>query len=44
MFLIVPALLRRGVAFWPALAVGCAATVLLYVMMIQILPRLDVRL
>lgn len=44
MFLIVPALLRRGMAFWPALAVGCAVTVFLYAMMIQVLPRLGVRL
>lgn len=44
MFLIVPALLRRGMVFWPALAVGCVVTVLLYAMMIQVLPRLGVRL
>lgn len=44
MFLIVPALLRRGMGFWPALGVGCVVTVLLYAMMIQVLPRLGVRL
>lgn len=27
MFLVIPALLRRGVAFWGALAVGCGLTV-----------------
>ena len=44
MFLVIPALLRRGVAFWPALAVGCAVTVLLYATMTQVLPRFGVRL
>lgn len=29
MFLVVSALLRRGLAFWPALVLGCAVTVLL---------------
>lgn len=44
MFLVVPALLRRGLAFWPALAIGCVMTILLYGLMIQVLPRLGVRL
>lgn len=44
MFLVVPALLRRGLAFWPALAIGCVMTILLYCLMIQVLPRLGVRL
>lgn len=30
MFLVIPALLRSGVGFWAALAVGCALTVFLY--------------
>jgi len=30
MFLLIPALLRHGVGFWPALAAGCALTVALY--------------
>lgn len=30
MFLLVPALLRRGLGFWPALAAGCLLTVGLY--------------
>jgi hypothetical protein len=33
MFLLVPALLRRGVAFWPALGAGCALTILLYLLL-----------
>ena len=27
MFLLIPVLLRRGMAFWPALALGCALTI-----------------
>ncbi|WP_028964880.1 DUF3147 family protein [Sphingomonas phyllosphaerae] len=30
MFLLIPALLRHGVGFWPALAAGCALTITLY--------------
>lgn len=44
MFLIIPALLRRGAAFWPALAVGCAVTLILYVLMTWLGPRLGLRL
>lgn len=44
MFLLIPALLRRGVQFWPALAIGCAVTVVLYLGMTWIGPRLGLRL
>ena len=44
MFLVIPALLRRGIAFWPALGIGCALTVLLYFAMTAILARFGVRL
>lgn len=44
MFLLLPALLRRGVAFWPALGLGCALTVGLYFMMVWIGPRFGLRL
>ncbi len=44
LFLVVPALLRRGVAFWPALGIGCAATVGLYLLMVWIGPRFGLRL
>ena len=44
MFLILPALLRRGVDFWPALAVGCAVTVALYLTMTALGPRFGLRL
>jgi len=30
MFLALPLLLRQGVPFWPALAAGCALTIVLY--------------
>jgi hypothetical protein len=44
MFLLLPALLRRGVPFWPALAGGCALTIALYVAMTAIGPRIGLRL
>jgi hypothetical protein len=44
MFLVIPALLKRGVPFWPALALGCALTIALYLSMTWIAPRLGVRL
>lgn len=44
MFLLIPALLRRGVGFWPALASGCALTIGLYLLMIWAGPRFGVRL
>jgi hypothetical protein len=44
MFLLIPALLRRGVGFWPALAAGCLLTMALYGLMVWIGPRLGLRL
>jgi hypothetical protein len=44
MFLAVPALLRRGVAFWPALAAGCALTVVLYLLTTWAGPRFGLKL
>ena len=44
MFLVIPALMRRGVDFWLALGLGCLLTVGLYVGMTLIAPRLGVRL
>ena len=44
MFLIIPALLRRGIAFWPALGIGCAITVVLYLLMIAIAARFGLRI
>ncbi|HET7329284.1 DUF3147 family protein [Dyella sp.] len=44
LFLVLPALLRRGIAFWPALAVACGATVVAYFGLVWILARFNVRL
>lgn len=44
MFLVIPALLRHGVAFWPALLAGCALTVVLYGAMTWLAPRLGLQL
>ena len=44
MFLAIPFMLNRGVAFWPALAIGCAMTILLYVAMVWALGHIGVRL
>ena len=44
MFLLIPMLLRRGVAFWPALGLGCALTIGLYLAMTWIGPRFGLRI
>jgi hypothetical protein len=44
MFLLIPALLKRGVAFWPSLAAGCLLTVTLYAAMTWLAPRVGLRL
>jgi len=44
MFLLIPALLRNGLPFWAALAAGCALTVLLYLTMTHLGPRLGLRI
>jgi protein-S-isoprenylcysteine O-methyltransferase Ste14 len=44
MFVLIPVLLRRGVGFWPALAMGCVLTVVLYLAMIWGLRQMGVRL
>ncbi|HVI31816.1 DUF3147 family protein [Phenylobacterium sp.] len=44
MFLVVPALIRRGLPFWPALLCGCALTVGLYLLMVWAGPRLGLKL
>lgn len=44
MFLAIPAMLRAGVPFWLALLAGCALTVVLYLAMMQLGPRLGLRL
>ena len=44
MFLLIPLLLKRGVAFYPALAAGCVLTVALYLAMVWIAPRFGLTL
>jgi hypothetical protein len=39
-----PALLRRGIGFWPALAAGCLLTVVLYIGIAALLARSGTRL
>ena len=43
MFLLIPPLLRHGAPFWLALAAGCLLTVLLYLLMMGLGPRLGLR-
>lgn len=42
MFLVIPLLLNRGVAFWPALGLACALTVALYLVMVWTLSRFGI--
>jgi hypothetical protein len=44
MFLLIPWMLRHGIGFWPALAIGCALTVVFYLGMIWLGPRIGLRL
>jgi hypothetical protein len=44
MFLLIPAMLKRGTGFWPALAAGCLLTMALYALMVWIGPKLGLRL
>ncbi|MEO6388386.1 MAG: DUF3147 family protein [Croceibacterium sp.] len=44
MFLLIPALLRTGTAFWLALLAGCALTIALYLLMLGVGPRFGLKL
>ena len=44
MFLLIPVLLRDGVGFWTALALGCALTIVLYAAVTTLGPRFGLRL
>lgn len=44
MFLVIPALLRSGTGFWPALGIGCAITIALYLILAFAGPRFGIRL
>ena len=41
MFLLVPALIRSEVGFWPALALGCVVTIALYFLLLWLGPRFN---
>ncbi len=43
MFLLIPFMLRQGLSFWVALVAGCALTVLLYLAMVHLGPRVGLR-
>ena len=44
MFLLIPVLLRAGTPFWASLVLGCALTVILYLLMMHFGPKLGLRL
>ena len=44
MFLLIPALLRQGMGFVPALIAGCVLTIVLYAGMTWLAPRLGIQL
>jgi hypothetical protein len=44
MFLLIPALLRGGMGFYSALAIGCVVTIILYLVMLYLGPRVGIRL
>ncbi|HEY1143798.1 MAG TPA: DUF3147 family protein [Sphingomicrobium sp.] len=44
MFLAIPAMLRAGFNFYVALALGCLLTIVLYLGMIALAPKLGIRL
>ena len=44
MFLVLPAMLRHGIAFWATLAVCCALTVALYLVTVWLLGKFGVAL
>lgn len=44
MFLLVPAMMRRGIPFWPALGAGCVLTIGLFIGLTAIGPRFGLKL
>lgn len=44
MFLLIPAMMKRGLGFWPALAAGCVLTMGLYLAVVGIGPRFGLKL
>ncbi|HEX2656590.1 MAG TPA: DUF3147 family protein [Xanthobacteraceae bacterium] len=44
MFLVMPAMLRGGIGFWPSLSASCALTIVLYFMTAWVLAKFGVSL
>jgi hypothetical protein len=44
MFRRIPLMLKRGIGFWPALALGWAITMVLYALKVALLARSGIRL
>ncbi len=44
MFVLIPVLLRRGIGFWPSLALGCALTIALYLLVVLIARKAGISL
>ena len=44
MFLVLPALLRAGVGFWPSLGVSCVLTIMLYAATASVLAKFGINL
>jgi hypothetical protein len=44
MFLLVPALLRAGMGFWPSLIAGCVLTSVLYIITAAVLAHFGIQL
>ncbi len=44
MFLVIPLLLRNGISFWVSLAMGCALTIALYLLMTWVGPKFGLKL
>ena len=44
MFVLIPAVMKRGIEFWPALAAGCVLTMVLYAWMVWAAPKFGVTL
>jgi hypothetical protein len=44
MFLVLPAMLRAGIGFWPSMGAGCALTIMLYLVTAWSLARFGINL
>ena len=44
MFLVLPAMLRAGIGFWPSMGAGCALTIILYLVTAWSLARFGIDL